>query len=75
MGDDGRVGFALVALVSMYGFVDATPSSDRLSYDVARPAAQVVSGAGSLGAGTLWRKGRRGERTPDGGRRAGFIIG
>jgi putative Mg2+ transporter-C (MgtC) family protein len=47
------VGSALMTLVSMYGFA----SFDTVNKDPARIAAQVVSGIGFLGAGTILREG------------------
>lgn len=48
-------GSALVMLVSIYGF--GTPSTVGLASDPARLAAQVVSGIGFLGAGTILKEG------------------
>lgn len=44
------LGSALAMLISQYGFVDAT------KVDVARIAAQVVSGVGFLGAGIIFMR-------------------
>lgn len=50
------VGSALIMLLSVYAF--ASPSiTRRLNYDPGRLAAQVVSGIGFLGAGTIMREG------------------
>ncbi|MEO8835380.1 MAG: MgtC/SapB family protein [Caldimonas sp.] len=46
------VGSALVMLVSMYGFAEVQ-SDPHISFDPSRVAAQVVSGIGFLGAGTI----------------------
>ena len=46
------LGSALIMVLSMYGFSDLNPSADP-----ARLAAQVVSGIGFLGAGTILRDG------------------
>lgn len=46
------LGSALVAIVSAYGF-DAVLSPDRVVLDPSRVAAQVISGIGFLGAGTI----------------------
>lgn len=51
------MGSALVILVSMYGFMDIKNRIPGTSYDAARVAAQVVSGIGFLGAGTILREG------------------
>lgn len=51
------MGSALVILVSMYGFLDVKYRVPGSSYDAARVAAQVVSGIGFLGAGTILREG------------------
>ena len=45
------IGSALIMLVSMYGFPDS------FGFDHGRLAAQVVSGIGFLGAGTIMREG------------------
>lgn len=47
------VGSALVMIVSKYGFMDLLEMSQRISLDPSRIAAQVVSGIGFLGAGTI----------------------
>ncbi len=49
------LGSALIMTVSVYGFIDDSFSS--LSPDPARIAAQVVSGIGFIGAGTILRQG------------------
>lgn len=46
------VGSALMMIISQYGFEDLI-SSDTIRYDPARIAAQVVSGIGFIGAGTI----------------------
>jgi putative Mg2+ transporter-C (MgtC) family protein len=46
------VGSALVMIVSAYGFVEVL-SNDHIELDPSRIAAQVVSGIGFLGAGTI----------------------
>ncbi|NUZ06691.1 MgtC/SapB family protein [Piscinibacter koreensis] len=46
------VGSALVMLVSMFGFSDVQ-GAPHVSFDPSRVAAQVVSGIGFLGAGTI----------------------
>lgn len=51
------LGAALVVLVSMYGFLDIKNRLPNTTYDAARVAAQVVSGIGFLGAGTIMREG------------------
>ena len=53
------VGSALIMLVSMYGFDDTYVSgiSNANNRDSARIAAQVVSGIGFLGAGTIMHEG------------------
>lgn len=51
------VGSALIIIVSAYGFLDARQRVDGIHYDAARVAAQVVSGIGFLGAGTILREG------------------
>lgn len=47
------VGSALIMILSAYGFAEAVPGG----YDPGRIAAQVVSGIGFLGAGTIMREG------------------
>jgi len=47
------VGSALIMIVSKYGFMDLLDVSQRISIDPSRIAAQVVSGIGFLGAGTI----------------------
>ena len=57
------VGSALFMLVSLYGFDDVYPQTAKLEEDIgqrrdsARIAAQVVSGIGFLGAGTILHEG------------------
>src|SRR5690606_35354370 len=51
------VGSALVILVSMYGCLEVASYTGEDRYDPARMAAQVVSGVGFLGAGTILREG------------------
>jgi len=46
------VGAALFMIVSAFGFADALGSSDAV-LDLSRVAAQVVSGIGFIGAGTI----------------------
>ncbi len=46
------VGAALMMIVSKYGFFDLL-SNSHTSFDPSRVAAQVVSGVGFLGAGTI----------------------
>jgi len=46
------VGSALIVIVSTYGFFDVL-STDKVVLDPSRVAAQVVSGIGFLGAGTI----------------------
>src|SRR5690625_2306590 len=46
------VGSALAMIVSAYGFMDVL-SEGRIVLDPARVAAQVISGIGFLGAGTI----------------------
>lgn len=46
------VGSALMMIISQYGFEDIV-STDTTRYDPARIAAQVVSGIGFIGAGTI----------------------
>lgn len=46
------LGSALFMLVSAYGFSDV-PMEDTARWDVARIAAQVVTGIGFIGAGTI----------------------
>ncbi len=46
------VGSALVMLVSMYGFAEVQNDA-HVSFDPSRVAAQVISGIGFLGAGTI----------------------
>lgn len=47
------VGSALTMLVSAYGFQDVLGSSNHVSLDPSRVAAQVISGIGFIGAGTI----------------------
>ena len=51
------VGSALVMIISVYGLAGIRFAHTRPSYDAARIAAQVVSGIGFLGAGTIMREG------------------
>ncbi len=51
------LGSTLVMLVSMYGLVDVHADTPESRYDAGRIAAQVVSGIGFLGAGTILREG------------------
>lgn len=46
------LGSALIMIVSQYGFLDLF-HAEGVSYDSARVAAQVVSGIGFIGAGTI----------------------
>ena len=46
------VGSALMMIISQYGFEDLV-GTDTSRYDPARIAAQVVSGIGFIGAGTI----------------------
>ncbi len=50
------IGSALFMLISIYGFTDYI-SGENISFDPARIAAQVVTGIGFLGAGTILRHG------------------
>ncbi|MCM3339355.1 MULTISPECIES: MgtC/SapB family protein [unclassified Paenibacillus] len=50
------LGSALVMLISVYGFPKLS-ADDKADVDIARIAAQVVSGVGFLGAGTIIRNG------------------
>ena len=50
------VGSALIMLLSMYGFADYAYEAN-VRMDPARLAAQVISGIGFLGAGTILRNG------------------
>ncbi|MFW5437645.1 MgtC/SapB family protein [Paenibacillus apiarius] len=50
------LGSALVMLISVYGFPKLS-GDDKADVDIARIAAQVVSGVGFLGAGTIIRNG------------------
>lgn len=47
------LGSALMMIVSQYGFEDFLSSHDGLRLDPSRIAAQVVSGIGFIGAGTI----------------------
>ena len=47
------LGSALMMIVSQYGFEDFLASHDGLRLDPSRIAAQVVSGIGFIGAGTI----------------------
>ena len=49
------IGSALVMIVSQYAFLDFAEKS--MGYDPGRIAAQVISGIGFLGAGTILREG------------------
>ena len=51
------VGSTLIMIVSMHGFGDVV-NNEKIDLDPSRVAAQVVSGIGFLGAGTIffWRK-------------------
>lgn len=51
------VGAALVMLISMYAFAAPRAGLGAVAYDPGRLAAQVVSGIGFLGAGTIIRDG------------------
>ena len=51
------VGSALVMIISVYGLASIKFAHTRPSYDATRIAAQVVSGIGFLGAGTIMREG------------------
>ncbi|RAL23214.1 MgtC/SapB family protein [Thermoflavimicrobium daqui] len=50
------VGSTLIMLISIYGFSDFM-SEPRVTFDPRRISAQVVSGIGFLGAGTILRQG------------------
>ena len=47
------LGSALIMIVSQYGFEDFLATHDGLRLDPSRIAAQVVSGIGFIGAGTI----------------------
>ena len=47
------LGSALFMIVSQYGFEDVLSMSENARLDVSRIAAQVVSGIGFIGAGTI----------------------
>jgi len=47
------VGSALTMLVSAYGFQDILTAEDHVTLDPSRVAAQVISGIGFIGAGTI----------------------
>lgn len=47
------VGSALMMIISQYGFSDIVADTEQVRFDPARIAAQVVSGIGFLGAGTI----------------------
>ena len=47
------LGSALITLVSMYGFLEMVNYAPTMRYDPTRIAAQIVSGIGFLGAGTI----------------------
>ena len=64
------VGSALVMIVSAYGF-DAVLQPGRVVLDPSRVAAQVVSGIGFLGAGTIVVQEAVGARPDDGRQRLG----
>lgn len=51
------VGSALIMLTSIYAFVPFMVSDYRIQFDPTRLSAQVVSGIGFLGAGTILRQG------------------
>ncbi|TCP66243.1 MgtC/SapB family protein [Baia soyae] len=51
------VGSALIMLISIYAFVPFMEADRRFLFDPARLSAQVVSGIGFLGAGTILRQG------------------
>jgi putative Mg2+ transporter-C (MgtC) family protein len=51
------VGSALIMIISIYGFPYATTTAGAVNYDPGRLAAQVVSGIGFLGAGTIVQTG------------------
>lgn len=51
------LGSTLVMLVSMYGLIDLYDGVSDPRFDAGRIAAQVVSGIGFLGAGTILREG------------------
>lgn len=51
------VGSALIMLISIYAFVPFIEGDRRFLFDPARLSAQVVSGIGFLGAGTILRQG------------------
>ena len=57
------VGSALVMIISVYGLAGIRFAHTRPSYDAARIAAQVVSGIGFLGAGTIMKVRARGLTT------------
>ncbi len=47
------VGSCLVMIISIYGFPLYSPDGTKLTHDIARLAAQVVTGVGFLGAGAI----------------------
>ena len=47
------LGSALIMIVSQYGFRDVLQLGDNVRFDPARLAAQVVTGIGFIGAGTI----------------------
>lgn len=47
------LGSALITIVSMYGFLEMVHYAPNMRYDPTRIAAQIVSGIGFLGAGTI----------------------
>ncbi|WP_321922801.1 MgtC/SapB family protein [Burkholderia sp. BCC1998] len=51
------VGSTLIMIVSAFGFADVLGSSDHVVLDPSRTAAQVVSGIGFLGAGSILLRG------------------
>ncbi|MDF7665382.1 MgtC/SapB family protein [Bifidobacterium sp. ESL0745] len=48
------VGSALFVIISKYGFIDMLTASPNVRVDVARVAAQIVSGIGFIGAGVVF---------------------
>ncbi|MCM3060921.1 MgtC/SapB family protein, partial [Bacillus subtilis] len=51
------VGSTLIMIVSAFGFADVLGTSDHVVLDPSRIAAQVVSGIGFLGAGSILLRG------------------
>lgn len=47
------LGSSLLTIVSMYGFLEMVTYAPNMRYDPTRIAAQIVSGIGFLGAGTI----------------------